>query len=45
MFLAKDQNPYPFTYIIWVELDISFLYRLYYLIAKVKFILSSISNG
>ena len=38
-FLAKDEKPHPFTYIL------SLGSWLYYLITKVKFILSSISNG
>ena len=40
MFLAKDKNPYPFTYILSLG-SIEYLY----LITIVKFILSSISNG
>ena len=45
MFLVNDKNPYPFTYILSFG-SIEYLIFIYlHLITKVKFILSSISNG
>ena len=52
MFLAKDKNQYPFTYILslgsieyLVFIQWNCVLWMFYLITKVKFILSSISNG
>ena len=48
MALIKDKNPYPFTYILSLG-SIAYLIfihqQILYLIAKVKLILSSFSNG